>query len=495
MRHYYDFIVFLAFRALLNYEDKRSISFEDLVRYRKKIVEKHINYHSQFSEYDDEDFERHLHEFHNLNNDMALNEERDLFVDFTLNNRDLFYFNDGKLYLNEDISLDELDKYKFTIDCYNDRDDKIICGELLGFHDSPECLNIIGAKKMKKTASMIVKDEKKIEKAYQELIGTGLESNIQKLLNISNYKLALIGNLPDDKMRCYHRLFNGLSSIDNDSTGNDIDLYSEDLMEKDDFYKLNEQYNDILAKYGYIKAIFNTGTLSYDKLSNIMDAMWTYKEPDAELEVEPIDPEATAKYLEEREKQKEEFVDEFEDDEDDYDEDYYDDDEDYNEVEHYLHRKNCNYAFYLNYINNIDKYIYVHGENEELNNTKNRLLYLLDNYGDNLFIKKNFNNAYENICMEDIDYNDDLFDFYTLSRLFLVDILEGWNDDELTIRKLLFASTYYNLTKDIRIERIIEKYKTTKLGQKISKIIIDGDYSLLIPNNNKTFIKEKPNNE
>lgn len=252
MRHYYDFIVFLAFRTLLNYEDK-----------------------------------------------------------------------------------------SFSIDCYNDRDDKLICGELLGFHDCPKCLDIIGANSIKKTATAIVNDEKKIEKIYKEFIGTGLETNIQKLLNISNYKLALIGNLPDKKMQCYHRLFLSLSTIDNDSDESNIDLYSEDLMENDEFYKLNEQYNDLLAKYGYIKAIY------------------------------------------------------------------------------------CNYAFYLNFINNIDKYIEIHGDNEDLNDSKNRLLYLLDGYGDNLFIKENYNNSYNNISMDDINYKDDLYDFYTLSRLFLVDILEG----------------------------------------------------------------------
>ena len=135
----------------------------------------------------------------------------------------------------------------------------------------------------------------------------------------------------------------------------------------------------------------------------------------------------------------------------------------------------------------------MHGNNEDLNNSKNRLLYLLDNYGDNLFIKENFNNSYKNISMEDINYNDDLYDFYTLSRLFLVDILEGWIDDELTIKKLLFISTYYNLTKDIRIEKIIEKYRITELGEKISKIILNGDYSFLTPKDNKDYRKRKYN--
>lgn len=100
--------------------------------------------------------------------------------------------------------------------------------------------------------------------------------------------------------------------------------------------------------------------------------------------------------------------------------------------------------------------------------------------------------------MDDIDYKDDMNDFYTLSRLFLVDILEGWIDDELTLKKLLFVSSYYNLTKDERIERIIEKYKDTKLGQTISNIIMDNNYNILakyISNNQKKLNKEYPNNQ
>ena len=91
---------------------------------------------------------------------MKLNEERDLFVKFIQENQDMFYFNDGKIYLKEDVKLDQLENQSFALDSYNDRDDKLICGELLGFHDRPECLDIIGAKSTKKTAPAIFNDEK-----------------------------------------------------------------------------------------------------------------------------------------------------------------------------------------------------------------------------------------------------------------------------------------------------------------------------------------------
>lgn len=50
MKDYFDFIVCLAFRATLIYENKRSLAIEQLHNYRMKLCEEHIEYHSQFNE-------------------------------------------------------------------------------------------------------------------------------------------------------------------------------------------------------------------------------------------------------------------------------------------------------------------------------------------------------------------------------------------------------------------------------------------------------------
>lgn len=63
MKNYFDFIMYLAFRTILIYENKRSLTVEQLHDYRKKLCEKHIEYHSQFSEYDDKEFEENLRFF------------------------------------------------------------------------------------------------------------------------------------------------------------------------------------------------------------------------------------------------------------------------------------------------------------------------------------------------------------------------------------------------------------------------------------------------
>ena len=201
--------------------------------------------------------------------------------------------------------------------------------------------------------------------------------------------------------------------------------------------------------------------------------------------------------MEDRMKELDLFEDEFEDDSAEVDFDEYDEEDDMDQVDCYLYEKRINMTFYLNYINHINKFSKIFGNDENLEESKCRLLYLLDGYGDNLFKKENFQQALNDFSMSEIDYKQDFDDFYTLSRLFLIDILEGWIDDEMTLKKLLFASTYYDLTQDKRIKRIINKYNKTELGKRISDIVLKNDFSKLTSNfvsPAKKLIKKKKDN-
>ena len=493
MKNYFDFIMYLAFRTILIYENKRSLTVEQLHNYRKKICEKHIEYHNQFTEYDDEQFEENLRFFHSSNANMTLSEESQNLIDFINDNDDYFFYKDGIITLKDGITYKELVNASFEVDSYIDRDDKIICGELLGLLDCIDCLNILEAKKIKEFVLNIINDEKKIENAYQNYSGIELEEKTKKLLALVKYRLALISNLNTDKISSCHRTINGLGKIDISSKGKDIWLLSDFLMENDKFYNLNDRHIDNVINNGYQKAIFDDGTLVYDRLNDLMNAIWAYKESDVQLEVEPVDPEAFFLSLEEKMNELESFEDEFndennvesdeDDDEDEYDEDEYDDEDDMNQIDYYLYEKRINMLFYLNYINHINKFDEIFGIDEILKISKGRLLYLLDGYGDNLFKEENLQQSLKNISTSEINYKQDLDDFYTLSRLFLVDILEKWINDEMTLKKILYISTYYDLTKDKRIKKIINKYKQTKLGESLSNIILESDYSKL-----KSFI-------
>lgn len=492
LKNYYDFIIYLAFRTLLEYEGKRSLSVKQLSDYRKKIVEKHINYHSRYDEYDDLDFERNLRGFHSLNNNMTQGEENKIISEFLEDNSDLFSYKDGVISLKNGISYKELEDRNFLLDSYTERDDKLICGELISFSDCVECQEILGADKIRNFAKKIVDDEKKIEKIYQDNFDLLVDDDVQKLLSSANYRLALVGNLDEDIMGQYQRTINSYSVIDQDFQQDDFWLLSDELMDRDEFYKLYEQSIDTDLTNGYNKAIFEDTTLVYARLNIIMNLFWSYLNPDSELELEPVDPEATSQLINDRLQMIEEFEDEFEDYDNYYDEDNTDEEE-FNDLDMFLFIKDTEYLFYLNFINNIDKYSTYHDSKDKLYKARNRLLYLLDGYGDNLYIKDNFNKSLDNIDTSKFNFKEDFNEYYALSRLFLIDLLEGFIDDEHTLMKLLYVSTYYNITRDNRIEKIINKYKDTKLGKKISMFILENNYKDFSMSDDDTKRKTKSN--
>lgn len=417
--------------------------------------------------------------FHSANINMTLAEEGQNLIDFINNNDEYFFYKDGVISLRDEVSYEELEDANFELDSYTDRDDKIICGELSGKSECVECLDILGATKIKEFVYKIIEDEKKIERAYQTYSEFELEQSIKKLLISTNYRLALIGNLTDDKMGCYDRTIGSLGNVDAASKGENVILLSDYLMENNKFYNLNPESIDSIITDKYQRAIFNNGTLVYDRLKSKMDAIWSYREPDCQIEVEPVDPDASFLLMEERIEELDSFEDEFEDDNVEIDFDEYDEEEDMDQVDFYLYIKRVDMVFYLNYIDHINKFSKMYGSNESLENAKCRLLYLLDGYGDNLFKEENFRENLNNVSMSEINYKQDLDDFYTLSRLFLIAISEGWIDDDATLKKMLFISTYYDLTKDKRIKRIVNKYQKSELGEKISDIVLEGDYSKL----------------
>ena len=497
MKTYFDFIMYLAFETLLSFENKRSITIEKLHNYRIALCKKHLEYHSQFIEYDDEDFERALHSFHELNLNMKEEEEKQNFIDFINNNNEFFFYQNGTINLKENITFEMIEDEKTKVHSYKDKTDMIICGELIRYKDCIECQDILELKKIKNVVYELVKDEKQIEKSYGKSKEKELDQNLEKIISHNNLKLAIIGHLKENMLSNYHRTISHFEEIDPEAKGEDIWLLSNTFMENDKFYNLNRRHLELTLSNKYQRAIFDTGILAYDRLGNIMKAIWTFRQPNAQIELEPVDEEAMFSLLEDRMKQSEEYTDEF-DDEEETDFDDYDEEDYMDQVEWYIYLKNIEMAFYLNYINHINEFLSIYGNDETLENSKTRLLYLLDNYNNDIYKEENFQKALNDISLEKFDYKEDFDDFYELSRMFLVDIFEGWINDNMTSRKMLFVSTYYDLTKDRRIKRIIAKYNKTEMCKKISEIIFNHNYSELnlgLTETPKKLIKKKTDNK
>lgn len=476
MKNYFDFIMYLAFEVVLGYGNKRNISINKLHNYRKEIIKKDIDYYSRFDGFNDEEFEEKLKTFHKLNMDMTEKEEIRNFEKFIVDNSDYFDYKNGIITLKAGITLDELQNRKMELESYSDRDDILICGAFISFFDSIECLDILeSGDKIKQFVFRLVNDEKIVENAYQKYSGIDMPIEIRKLIDSINLRLSLIGNLPEDKMRNYTRVLMHINDPEKD--GEDFWLISEQLIRIDEFYDLNN-YIDSILDNKYQRAIFDSGTLAYDRLNQSVDAMWTYLTPNELMDLEPVDVAAMIESMEEKIEQQSEYVDEFDDieEDDELDNDEFYDDE-FDKIEDYLHDKMVYMLFYLNYIQKINDYQNRFGTNEVLERSKKRLLYVLDSYGDNLYDEKNLNTALTSVSIKDIDLKEDFYDYYVISRLFLIDILEGFIDDDKTLRKMIFVSTYYDLTKDKRIEKIINKYKNTEIGEKIYNTIFLHDYT------------------
>ncbi len=499
MKNYFDFMIYMAFEAILYYEDKRSLTLSQLHDFRLKLCEKHIERSSKHAKFDQvanvenlQKFEEARRSFHSLNINMTSSEELQNFRDFINDHGDLFYYTDGKIHLKDDVSSTEIEKAKFELDSYRDAVDITICGELISIiaWDNIECLDVLGiAKKVKSLVYEIVRDEKVIERAYQNL---PLQEKIENLAKFVDFRLAVIGNLKEDKMGCYHRVMRSAQASDPEVSGDSSGLLSESLTECDPFYDFYAFWIDSSLNNPFQRAIFNTGALAYDRLLKNMDMLWqcrdsvkTLENEFDEEEFEDDDDEDDEEEFEDEdddeefkdEADDEKFKDEFDDIDDCDVESVYDDEDDMDEIEYYLHDKKIYMTFYLNYIRHIDWYQESISPDMVLEQSRRRLLYILDSYGDNLYQEDNLKRALANTLTEGMNYREDFKDFYMMSRVFLVDILEGWADDDRTLRKMLFASTYYDLTGDKRIENILNKYQQTTTGEKVSGFILNHNYA------------------
>ena len=474
MDNYFDFIMYLAFEVALRYENRRALTIEQLDDYRLRLCDKCAKVH--FVEYGDKKFEKRLKKFFEINVTMSEIEKNNNLLMFLNVNNDMFCYKDGIVILKDNVSLEGLEDVKQLFSSLHDECDKAIFGELLWLFDSIECLEALGVTKMKQFVYEIIRDEKRVELAYQNRC---FGENVRRLAKAIDFRLSIIGNLSEERITYYNRILDNMQDFEIGM--GDFWIISDYMFENDEFYQLVRDDMDDFLSNKFQKAIFDDETLVYDKLESIMSFMWMHRESDEMsrfelLEKEKMECEDNLENDEEIEDYdyEEYFDDEFEDDEEIVFDDYEDNK---TQLEIYLEEKQIDTFFYLNYIQKINKYQIRFGMNEELEIVKRRLLYLLDNIDDELYNEEKFNKVLNKCVIEGFDYKHEMERYYIASRLFLIDILEKWVDDEMNLRKILFVSTYYDLTNDIRINRIISKYQNTEMGSKVFNAIYNHEFN------------------
>ena len=483
MEKYFDFIMFLAFEVSLNYENKRSLTIRELHNYRLKLCEIIANFYSDRI-IEDSKFSKYLKNFIIINKNMKNKEERKYLKKFLENNDNLFSFDRNIITLNEEITYKKIHLLKFELISIDDTYGKLICGDLLSFSDDLECLNLLNISTITNDIKKLIEVEKNIEKEYQNYNDMDAKNKIRIGMCFIINKFLQISKMSREKSLCYDKIIDNYNILENN------EIISEEI-QSNEFY-LGNLAIDFELENKFQRAIFGNDSLALDQLKEYNDALWTYKKID-ENDDEIVNDEET------------EYDDELIiDDEEEYEEDYEDIEEVYEDesdnsknlflVKGYQEIIKINLIFYLNYIKIVDNYQNKFGLKDDLEKCKARLLFLLDAYGYNLYEQQNLETLIANISIKGIDLKNDFNDFCVMSKLFLIDILKEYVDDELNLRKILFVANYYSLTKDKTIAELINSYKNSTNYLKVCKAIFSGYYNEFEKPLNKNKLKKKKSN-
>ena len=159
----------------------------------------------------------------------------------------------------------------------------------------------------------------------------------------------------------------------------------------------------------------------------------------------------------------------------------------------YVPRPNFILYFYLKYIKKIDEYIKKY-DNKELLYTKSRLLYMLDSYPLQLIDSKRLD-LYIDILenkndLNNINIQEDYQIYKTLIYYFIKEVFTAEKDSNRKLKKLLFISTYYDITEDEKVLDSLSEYKEYPEYQEYKKIIIGNHPTLSFKNKENILLFE-----
>lgn len=425
----YDYIILLAFETLFKFENKKSITIKTLEEYEQKLLEQVIN------DCNDKNIE-------------FLSEEEQLEgkISFYKNNEDnietflgkynkWFYKKDNSIYMKDIVTYEEIEKeLGKLID-----EDKISMRFASASHKE-SLLNVLSVNKINKLLSKYLVIEEKLEDKYMELSkGNDVKDDIKQLLMLRAIFLNNICQNPDYFVDAVRLISLELKKEFNyDKLPIDLKLWknseyyfdtSDDLMDIDDL---------IYDLYQY--SIFGKDKTYSSKLREMLEEIYV---PQI-LYTNSIDENNMFESSEDQKKLLKNMEDTFGID----------------EVE---------LAFYMTYIHKLNNYMKENGNSTELLKSKYRLLYSIDMpqlslYDDKKF-KKHFNN------LEDYELEAEDFDWFESEVRFMSDEIFQTKKDINTIKKLLFISTYYELTKDSEIKDIFEQYRNNENYGLYSEIV------------------------
>lgn len=445
-----DYILFFAIENNIKCNNNYCFDLTTLHNYRKEIVELIKNDLDKVLKNKPKEVKDRLNDFIKSNLSLTKEEELNQLKNIQSQKSDYFIIYKNKIYINNNMPYEDFVEKRYAIEDQVERDTISI---VFKYACKFEAYKKLGTTNIMNDVKKIIDIEKTIEETYNNP-----EIDTQNIINIGKYyvgsKLFLLTKQPFHVFNEYYETLNEYARRDNyNSRITDIVL-SEETRANDKLFLANAYIDDELSSI-FQKSIFDEDRLCYCSLLNIYDYLWEYMYKD---EMDYIEND---EYLDEL--NNEDMLEEGEYDSTEYD------------------RKVINLWFYMNYINQIEEYQKMTNSNE-LEPIKNRLLYALSSIDSYLLDNKHYKKIYDKYSKINFS-KDDYIEIPVMTKILLNDLLRG-NVDDLILKKVIFISNYYNLTRDKSILHIFNKAK------KKNNIYFNSLYDAIINNNYSNFTKK-----
>lgn len=438
----FDYICLLAFERMLKYEDKRKIHVKDLGLY---ILNTMIEFEKDFKTGTRSYFEGNLpKDFKFKRFDVGKS-----MVNFIKKYNDYFSYDS----VTDEIILDDSVEYDMLIILLDEYE---VSSRFYKVSLNNKARDLLGIETILGTLKECSLLESKLQENYEKLSTNKDDSSISMLnaiVNIRELFLDKIASMDVDKIAVYldetdFIEFKGYDKfpVDKDFWNNSQygNKYDPDELE-DMFYEL----------YNY--ALFGKNDIGPIKLSEMINELYLSK---MDTEEELRDSYYELFTSEDGEK--------IDIDIDSLLEDCGRDPNDYRELDQ---------LFYLNIVSKIDEYMNKHGKNKDLLKRRQRLVYALDDSKLKLYDDKNLYSLLNNLKTK-FDSEDLLASTKVKSYFVLEDAFKNPNEDNMA--KLLYVSSYYDISKDEKVKMLLTKYANNVNYDMYSNIILGDEKTLSI---------------
>ena len=140
--------------------------------------------------------------------------------------------------------------------------------------------------------------------------------------------------------------------------------------------------------------------------------------------------------------------------------------------------RECDYLFYMTFIKKLDSFTNKYGTSNDLIIRRQRLLYSLDKIDLCLFEEDKFNNKFDELQEKAGDQTELVF--YKKIIWFLTEEVFKREMNSDSIIKLLLISSYYEITKDEKIEMLFNKNANNKYYNIYYNIVFTDEKTLSI---------------